>query len=156
MLQRAPQLVIFDKDGTLIDFQQMWGRWAVRFAERISAAVGHDVQLAFAEAYGYDPVTAHIDPTGRLAIASMATMQQIAVQIMLPYGVSVANAYVLVQQAWQPPDPVREAVQLVDVRGLFTAIRAKGAQIAVATADNRAPTLATLAHLGVAELVAAV
>ena len=35
MFPRAPQLVIFDKDGTLIDFQQMWGRWAIGFAERM-------------------------------------------------------------------------------------------------------------------------
>lgn len=156
MFPRAPQLVIFDKDGTLIDFQQMWGRWAIGFAERMSVAIGHDVRGAFAEAYGYDPATAHIDPTGRLAIASMANMQQVAVQIAVPYGVTVANAYGMVQQAWQPPDPAREAVPLVDVLALFTAIRAKGAQIAVATADNREPTLATLAHLGVAHLVGAV
>ena len=156
MFPRAPKLVIFDKDGTLIDFQQMWGRWAIGFAERMSVAIGHDVRAAFAEAYGYDPATAHIDPTGRLAIASMAHMQQVAVQIVAPHGVSVGNAYVMVQQAWQPPDPTREAVPLVDVLALFTAIRAKGAQIAVATADNRAPTLATLTHLGVVHLVGAV
>ncbi|RLT21697.1 MAG: HAD family hydrolase [Chloroflexi bacterium] len=156
MFPRAPKLVIFDKDGTLIDFQQMWGRWAIGFAERMSVAIGHDVRAAFAEAYGYDTATAHIDPTGRLAIASMAHMHQVAVQIVVPYGITVANAYVLVQQAWQPPDPVSEVVPLVDVFALFTAIRAKGAQIAVATADNREPTLATLAHLGVAHLVAAV
>ena len=156
MLPRAPQLVIFDKDGTLIDFQQMWGRWAIGFAQRMSVAIGHDVQAAFAEAYGYNPATAHIDPTGRLAIASMATMQQVAVQIVVPYGIAVGDAYVLVQQAWQPPDPAHEAVPLVDVLALFTAIRARGAQIAVATADNREPTLATLAYLGVAPLVGAV
>jgi phosphoglycolate phosphatase len=156
MFPRAPQLVIFDKDGTLIDFQQMWGRWAIGFAERMSVAVGHDVRAFFAEAYGYDLVTAHIDPTGRLAIASMAHMQQVAVQIVVPYGITVGAAYVLVQQAWQTPDPARDAVPLVDVLALFTAIRAKGAQIAVATADDRAPTLATLAHLGVAHLVGAV
>jgi phosphoglycolate phosphatase-like HAD superfamily hydrolase len=156
MFLRAPQLVIFDKDGTLIDFQQMWGRWAIGFAERMSAAIGHDVRAAFADAYGYDPATAHIDPTGRLAIASMAHMQQVAVHIVVPYGVTAGAAYVMVQQAWQPPDPARDAVPLVDVLALFTAIRAKGAQIAVATADDRAPTLATLVHLGVAHLVGAV
>jgi hypothetical protein len=63
-------------------------------------------------------------------------MQQVASEIVMPYGIPVGDAYALVQQAWQPPDPVREAVPLVDVLALFSAIRARGAQIAVATADN--------------------
>ncbi len=155
MFPRPPRLVIFDKDGTLIDFQQMWGNWAIGFAERISVAIQQDVRAEFADAYGYDQVSKRINPTGRLAIASMANMQQVAVQIVLPFGISVGDAYVLVQQAWQPPDPAREAVPLVDVLALFTAIRAKGALIAVATADDRAPTIATLTHLGVAHLVGA-
>ena len=37
-LAQPPQVVIFDKDGTLIDFRRMWGNWAVQFAQRMSVA----------------------------------------------------------------------------------------------------------------------
>lgn len=32
-----PELVIFDKDGTLIDLEHMWGRLARAWVERLSA-----------------------------------------------------------------------------------------------------------------------
>ncbi len=150
MLTRPPALVIFDKDGTLIDFQQMWGRWAYAFAERLSGAIAYDVRPQIATAYAYDATTGRIDPQGPLAIATMATMQQMAVRIVRAHCASETIAYQLVQQAWQPPDPSREALPLADLQTLFQIIRARGARIAVATADNREPTIATMHHLGVA------
>ena len=153
MLTHAPALVIFDKDGTLIDFQHMWGQWAHAFAVRLSHAVGHDVCPQIATAYAFDAQSGYINPRGPLAIATMATMQQMAVQIVAPYCESHAAALHLVQHAWQPPDPTREARPLADLVALYTAIRAHGAAIAIATADNRAPTIATMQHLGVTPMI---
>lgn len=155
MLTQVPALVIFDKDGTLIDFQQMWGRWAHAFATRVSNAINYDVHDALATVFGYDASSTAIDPRGALAIASMATMQQLAVRVISPHCTSIPMAYTIVQSAWQPPDPTREASPLADLPQLFAAIHARGAQIAIATADNRAPTIATMHHLGVASYVAA-
>ncbi|MFM7679141.1 MAG: HAD family hydrolase [Roseiflexaceae bacterium] len=153
MLTHAPALVIFDKDGTLIDFQHMWGQWAHAFAIRLSQALGHDVYLQVATAYAFDASSGYIDPRGPLAIATMATMQQMAVLIVAPYCASQAAALQLVQHAWQPPDPTREAQPLADLVALFTAIRSHGVAIAIATADNRAPTVATMQHLGLASMI---
>ena len=33
-------LLIFDKDGTLIEFHLMWGGWVDRLASRLAAATG--------------------------------------------------------------------------------------------------------------------
>lgn len=149
MLTHAPALVIFDKDGTLIDFQQMWGRWAHGFAARVSHAIARDVRQSIADVFAYDANDFHISPHGPLAIASMATMQQLAVDVIAPYCASLGDAYVIIQHNWQAPDPTREALALADLPALFGAIRARGAAIAIATADNRAPTIATMEHLGV-------
>lgn len=156
MLTHSPALVIFDKDGTLIDFQQMWGRWAKQFAMRMSDAVGHDLRADIATLFGYDQTTTYIDPRGPLAIASMARMQQLAVDVIRPFCASVPDAYHIVQSAWQPPDPTRDVIPLADLQALFAEIHARGAQIAIATADNRAPTLATMEALGVHAFIAAV
>ena len=34
------QAIIFDKDGTLIDFDFMWGRWTLQLAERLQTVTG--------------------------------------------------------------------------------------------------------------------
>jgi phosphoglycolate phosphatase-like HAD superfamily hydrolase len=57
-------------------------------------------------------------------------------------------------EAWFEPDPVELAVPLADLTALFDTLRATGRSIAVATTDDRAPTEATLAALGLMESVA--
>ena len=49
-----PQAIIFDKDGTLIDFDAMWGTWTLQLADRLQASVGLDIRQALCECYGYD------------------------------------------------------------------------------------------------------
>ena len=153
---QPPQLVIFDKDGTLIDFGRMWGNWAVQFAQRISAAVHRDIRAAVLELYGVDATTHHIAPNGALAIAPMPLMQHLVAQYITPWQPSYADALLLVQRLWQEPDPVREALPLADLPVLCTWLHDQGIRMAVATADNRQPTLATLQHLGIAQYIGAV
>lgn len=155
MLPRPPRLVIFDKDGTLIDFQRMWGYWAGAFSERISQQIAVDVRQDILQLYGVDPQSLRIDPQGALSISSMATMQQMVVQQIMPYCSDIAHAYQIVQHAWQPPDPTMNVYPLADLPSLFSQLRQLGVVIAVATADNRNPTIATLTHLGVVQHVAA-
>jgi phosphoglycolate phosphatase-like HAD superfamily hydrolase len=85
----------------------------------------------------------------------MATMQQMVVQYIMPYCRDMAQAYQIVQQAWQPPDPTQNIYPLADLPHLFGQLRQHNVLIAVATADNRQPTIATLTHLGVVQHVAA-
>src|SRR4029079_18198320 len=55
--------------------------------------------------------------------------------------------------AWHVPDPVTTARPLVDLGRLFSTLRELGLKIAVATSDDHAPTVATLAGLGLDGLV---
>lgn len=155
-LAQPPQLVIFDKDGTLIDFGRMWGNWAVQFAHRISSAVQRDVVAEVLELYGVDATTHHIAPHGALAIAPMPLMQHLVAQYLTPWQPSYAHALLVVQRLWQEPDPVREALPLADLPALCAWLHGQGIRMAVATADNRQPTLATLQHLGIDHYISAV
>jgi phosphoglycolate phosphatase-like HAD superfamily hydrolase len=52
--------------------------------------------------------------------------------------------------AWHAPDPVALASPLADLGALFSRLPGDGRTVAVATSDDRDPTVRTLATLGVA------
>ncbi|NJN95626.1 MAG: HAD family hydrolase [Anaerolineales bacterium] len=86
----------------------------------------------------------------------MAGLRRLAVQVLIgEVGLTPAAAEAAVAQVWRTPDPVTTAHPLADLPALFSTLRAHGLKIAVATSDDRAPTVATLAKLGLADFVAA-
>lgn len=151
-----PKLVIFDKDGTLIDFVAMWGNWAFAFIERVSAAVSPAVRAPLCTLFGVDPHTRRIDPHGALAIAPEATTIIAVADLLVSFGVPRAEAITLTHTLWQAPDPATTAVPCADIPGLFRWLTQRGVSIAVATADNRIPTQQTLTALGVGTYVGGV
>ena len=40
------QAIIFDKDGTLIDFDAMWGGWTIHLAGQLHEISGVDIRKA--------------------------------------------------------------------------------------------------------------
>ena len=147
------QAVVFDKDGTLIDFNAMWGDWVKDLARHLEAAAYISIAPQLFRALGFDPATGAIAPTGPLAVATMAEIRALADEVLRAAGLSLASAAGATQAVWYIPDPVALAQPLADLPALFGALRARGMRIAVATTDDRAPTLATLAALGVAPLI---
>ena len=147
------QAIVFDKDGTLIDFNAMWGDWITELARHLEAAAYISIAPQLFQAVGFDPVTGAVAPTGPLAIATMAEIRALADEVLRAAGLSPASAAAAIQAGWYIPDPVALARPLADLPALFGGLRARGICIAVATTDDRAPTLATLAALGVAPLV---
>lgn len=150
------KLIIFDKDGTLIDFHAMWGGWIAELARRLEAASGLAVRDQLFRAVGYDHATQQIAPTGLLAIGTMAELRATAIDLLHENGLEASDAAVAVDAAWFIPDPVTLAVPRADLPRLFGTLHEKRIKLAVATTDDRAPTLATLHALGIAALVAAV
>jgi phosphoglycolate phosphatase len=147
----AIDLYVFDKDGTLIDFHAMWSGWARAIGRALDVAADATVTPRLARLWGFDPDAGTVDPRGALATAPMAELRALAGQAVAAAGRPDATA--LVAAIWRPPDPVALARPLADLPALFGALRAAGAKIAVATTDDRAPTVATLAALGLAPLV---
>ena len=147
------KLIIFDKDGTLIDFHTMWGDWITTLAQRLEAASYISVAPRLFRAVGYDPTTGAVDTNGPLAIATMADLRAIAADVLREAGLGADSADAVARAAWYIPDPAALAKPLADLPELFGALRARGLRIAIATTDDRAPTEATLAALGIASLV---
>lgn len=148
-------VVIFDKDGTLIDFHAMWGGWARELGTRLEAAARRPVSPDVFAAIGFDPSTGRVTAGGPLASSTMAGIQDVVAAVLRRWCPSVAAARRATETAWHLPDPVALAVPLADLPALFGALRSGGRRIAVVTTDDRAPTDATLRAVGVRSSVEA-
>ncbi len=146
-------LVVFDKDGTLISFEAMWAGWARQLGLRLEVASRRPVAGDVFTSIGYDPVADHVLPGGPLAVATMAGIEDRVAAVLRRWCPSVAAARRILAEAWFEPDPVERAVPLADLTSLFSLLRARGRRIAVATTDDRRPTEATLAGLGLSNLI---
>ncbi|HEX4898680.1 MAG TPA: HAD family hydrolase [Candidatus Limnocylindrales bacterium] len=150
-------LAIFDKDGTLVEFELMWAGWVRDLADRLAEANdGRRLDDVVHDVMGVDILTGRVYPHGGLAATPMSRLREALVEAIGEAGVAIGEASGIVDEAWHAPDPVVLAQPIADLAALFAALRAAGIRIAVATSDDRAPTERTLAHLGVAGLVEAV
>jgi phosphoglycolate phosphatase len=148
-------VVIFDKDGTLIDFHAMWGGWARGLGARLDGAIRRPVSLDVFAAIGFDPSTGRVAPGGELATATMAGIEETVARVIRRWCPSIAAARRATEAAWSIPDPVALAVPLGDAETLFGRLVDDGRRIAVVTTDDRAPTDATLRALGVRDRIGA-
>ena len=148
----APELIIFDKGGTLIDFHGMWSEWVTGLARRLEAA-GVLVAGQLFHTMGFDHRSGRIAPDGPLATTPMAGLRALTVDILVEAGLARQASKAAVADVWYAPYPVGQARPLADLLGLFRGLRDNGLKIAVATVDDRAPTEATFAALGIESFV---
>lgn len=148
-------LVVFDKDGTLLDFHAMWGGWALELGRRLDGSTRRPVAGDVFATVGFDPSTGRVRAGTPLAVATMAEIREIVAAVIRRWCPNVAAARRAVETAWFVPDPVATAEPLADLPALFGSLRASGRTIALATTDDRAPTETTLRALGVRQWVAA-
>jgi phosphoglycolate phosphatase len=149
----APELIIFDKGGTLISFHGMWSGWVIELARRLEVAAGNPVAGRLFRAMGFDSRSRHIAHDGRLATTPMAGLRALTVDVLCEAGLPRQASEAAVAAAWYAPDPVEQTRPLTDLAALFRGLRDSGLKIAVATVDDRGPTEATFAALGVDSLV---
>jgi phosphoglycolate phosphatase len=152
----APELIVFDKDGTLIDFQAMWAGWVTELAQQLETAAGVPITNQLFKAIGFEPGTEWIDPDGELAVTPMAGLHALTSGVLRTVGLSPQAAKAVMAIVWHLPDPIALARPLTDLALLFSTLRLHGVKIAVATSDNHAATETMLAALGIASLVDAV
>lgn len=146
-------LVLFDKDGTLIDFDSMWSPWIVSLAERLETATGRPLADRLFSELGFDAADGRTIPGTPLAILPMAMLRQAVAEVVARAGSSEADAAAAVDRAWFVPDPIAAARPLADLPALFRRIRASGRRIAVVTSDDHRPTASTLDGLALGGLV---
>ena len=152
-------LVVFDKDGTLIDFHTLWGPRVERAIDAICASLGWDQSLTnmLTTALGYDPQTAQVVSQGPLATAPISELEIVVATILFQHQMSWEHAKYLASEHFGPvmsdlPQPA-EIKPLGDVHTAITRLKSCGVQVAIATSDDRAPTEAALRELNLTQTV---
>lgn len=139
--------VIFDKDGTLFDFNATWGAWT---SGMIAGEVGNDpARMAqMADVLGYDLDRSVFRPT---SIVIAETVDMVA-DAMLPLLPNVAKSD-LIHRMKEATCHVPQ-VEPVPLEPLLKELQGLGLTLGVATNDAEAPALANLAHVkGYFELI---
>ena len=149
-------LLIFDKDGTLIEFHLMWGGWVGELGRRLEDATGLRLRHGLYPLLGVEPDSGLVLAHGLLAATPMRRIREVVEGYVSDAGAGPAGAAVAVESAWHAPDPVALAQPITDLRALLGRLRARVPTFAVATSDDRGPTERTLAALGIAAEFAAV
>ncbi|KAJ0401100.1 hypothetical protein P43SY_005705 [Pythium insidiosum] len=152
-LRVDPGLVVFDKDGTLIDFNLMWGGWVESQAWRVEMTTGLPVREKLFDAMGYDWIRRSVRSKGALCCTPMGELYKLAVKMLISEGMSPEKAEDVITKCWSMPDPVLTSRPLGDIAGLFRTIKQMGMKIAVCTTDDRQATVDTLEHLQLMDMV---
>lgn len=147
------EAIIFDKDGTLIDFDAMWGGWVIYLAEQLHQLSGLNVRDALCLAMGYDDANKKVLATGKLAATPMHLLYRLTVEVMQALGLSETDAEKVVADGWCIPDPVILAKPFTDTRALFSSIHELKIKIGIATTDDRAPTQAMIEAFDIEEYI---
>lgn len=144
------ELLIFDKDGTLIEFHLMWGGWVDRLAGRLEAASGLELREGLYALLGVDLATGVVHAHGLLAATPMSRIHEAVTQFLGDAGAGAGRAAAIVDRSWDAPDPVALAQPVTDLPALFARLRPLVPRFALATSDDRDPTIRTLDSLGIA------
>ncbi len=152
----SPELVVFDKDGTLIDFNFMWASWVVELARRMEIATGRTLRGELFMAIGYDAIRVRVVAGSPLAVHSMAELYVLTGRVAVGVGCTPEEAARAVNEAWFVPDPVTMARPLVDLQTLFSTLRERGVLTGIATSDDRNSTVKTIEGLGLAQWVSGI
>lgn len=142
-------LLIFDKDGTLIEFDLMWGAWVEALAGRLEAAARLPLREGLYPLLGVDPATGLVHAHGLLAATPMSRIRDVVEAFVTEAGAGPVTAAAAVDAAWHAPDPVALAQPVTDLPALLQRLRTRVGTFAIATSDDRDPTMRTLAALGI-------
>lgn len=137
--------IVFDKDGTLFHFQATWGAWTQGFVTDESRG-DPALRLALADALGYDLALESFRP-GSPVIAATTAEVAAAVLPLLPQ-----DSAATIRARMDARAMTMQNVEATPLLPLFTALRARGLRLGIATNDTEAPARAHLARAGIAAL----
>jgi phosphoglycolate phosphatase len=135
--------ILFDKDGTLVDYEATWGPINRRVAD-LAAAGDPALARRLLELGGHDLEAGRTLGGSLLAAAHTREIAQAWIDAGAPFHLDDLTARM--DSAFA--EGARDAVPVTDVAALFGRLRTRGLALGVATSDGAQAARATLARLG--------
>lgn len=154
-------LVVFDKDGTLVDFDVLWSSKMRRAIDQLAAEtrLPPDATDRLLRLIGVDPATRTVIAESPLAVTTLAKLGVVATVGLHQAGFAWHAAESVVNRVFMPAieaSPTRDdLIPLGPVRGLCSALRGRGVRVAILTSDDRRASEDSLPLLGIADSVEA-
>lgn len=147
---RHIRAVLFDKDGTLFDFQRSWGGWAAKVIDMLAA--GEPARAAaLARVLDFDRETMRFRPGSAVIAGTGAEVAALLLPHLPPQEGGLDG---LIGRLAQAAETVPQ-VEAVPLAPLLARLRAAGLRLGVATNDHEATARRHLAaHLPALDFVA--
>lgn len=134
--------LLFDKDGTLFDFQATWGVWGGAFIRELAGGEA-DRAGALAEALGYDLAQKRFRRESPVIAGTMEVVIRAAMTTLPALDEGRLRRHVLESTAAAPQVPA------TPLRPLLARLRETGFRLGLATNDAEGPARAHLERAGI-------
>ena len=144
--------LLFDKDGTILDFRLMWLGWCREVVRKLEPAFKATAVEKCLSCWGVDLALGSIKPDGHLAIGSRSELLQSLSDQLVKSGCSIKKPDTEVLKAMQ------QAYRSVETKGLIRPIAGvtetieklyeKGYKLAVVTTDDTEKALLNMQMVG--------
>lgn len=134
--------ILFDKDGTLLDFRSLWVNWAQEFITSIvsTAKLTERERGTLSQSIGFQYNEKRWDPTGPLCIGSLNDLISILSLHLYQNGFAWDEALEIVMDAHDDTnqkDDWKDSIKTVSgLRQLLTQAKASSLKLGVVTSDN--------------------
>ncbi len=133
MTRRTIRGVLFDKDGTLFDFQKSWA--AINLAAGRHGAAGNEaLRVELLRIGGVDPVTGHAAADGLFAAGNAAEIAKAWIAAGSPFEIHPLTE--ALDRIFL--DGASRMVPATDLPALFARLKAHGLKLGVASSDSAA------------------
>ena len=163
----TPEVIIFDKDGTLVCFHTMWNSWCEQLAQRMNAETTQDLTDNVYKLMGYDSEKRE-GKMGMLAEKTHPYIRDKVVEMLVAQGFSEWEAAEVLEKTWKDTPEDMQIKATGNLRALFTRssfalklcflsqpirLKEKNIKIAICTSDSREGTVEFLEKLGLDKMV---
>jgi phosphoglycolate phosphatase len=140
--------VLFDKDGTLLDYEKSWASVNLRAAQ-IAARGNSGLSARLLMAGGADPLSGRVEAGGVLSMGTAAEIATAWVAAGAPFTVNALTCTLddLFRSA------VEQVVPVTDLEPLFNRLHVRGLKLGIASSDSEEAVFATAARFGIDRLV---